>query len=433
MAEKNAFEIAQEQLDKALKHLPEVEPWMRHVLRNPMRVFEFNLPVVMDDGRLIVFKAYRCQYNDWRGPTKGGIRWHWDVSKEEVMALAAWMTWKTAIVDIPLGGGKGGIIMRDNEGNPVDPRKMSDAEKERLARAYFAALAPVVGIYKDVPAPDVYTNPQIMAWMMDTFSRVMGYQAPGVITGKPLTIGGSEGRVDATARGGVFTLRAWAEKNNFNLNGATVAIQGFGNAGQFFATILHDEDKCKIVAVSDSKGGIYNPDGLDPHKVIEHKVKTGSVVGFPGAKEISNEEILELDVDVLGPAALEKVITEKNAGNVKAKVIVELANGPTTPEADEILFKNNRFVIPDFLANAGGVTVSYFEWVQNIYGEYWDRETVNKKLEVKMRKAFDAMYEVHKEKNIDPRTAAYVVAVKRVAEAGKARGFGFGGQIGSIK
>lgn len=330
-------------------------------------------------------------------------------------ALAAWMTWKCAVVDIPYGGSKGGVI--------CNPKEMSQGELERLSRGYIRAIGRFIGPEKDIPAPDVYTTPQIMAWMMDEYSKLEGYNVPGMITGKPIPLGGSLGRGDATARGGMYILREAAKHIGLNLNNATVAIQGYGNAGQFAAKLVTEMFDSKIVALSDSKGGIYNEKGLDWKRVLEHKEKTKSVTGFNGSKQISNEELLELEVDVLIPSALENQITEKNADKIKAKIVLELANGPTTPEADKILYKNKVFVIPDFLANAGGVTVSYFEWVQNTYGYYWEEEEVREKLDKKMTKAFKDVLEMVKKYNVDNRTAAYMVSVDRVAEAMKLRGW----------
>jgi glutamate dehydrogenase (NAD(P)+) len=410
----NPFAIAQAQLDEAAEKL-KLDPALHEFLRWPMRELHVTLPVKMDDGTTQVFHGFRVQYNDSRGPTKGGIRFHPDETIDTVRALAAWMTWKCSVVDIPLGGGKGGII--------CDPRKMSPSELERLSRAYIRQVGRIIGLEKDVPAPDVYTTPQIMAWMMDEFSMMQGFNEFGMITGKPLPLGGSAGRGDATARGGIYCLREWGKATKFDLKGATAAIQGYGNAGSFAHKLGEEILGLKIVAVSDSRGGIYNPDGLKYSEVIAQKQKTGKVTGFPGAKEISNEDLLELDVDVLFPSALENVITEKNAGNIKAKVSVELANGPTTPEADQILHKNGVYVIPDFLANAGGVTVSYFEMVQNAYDYYWEEELVQERLDKKMTKAFHAVHETAQEHKVHNRLAAYMVSVKRVAEAVSLRGW----------
>lgn len=410
----NPFAIAQAQLDEAAEQLG-LEPAIHDLLRWPLRELHVTLPVKMDDGSTKVFQGFRVQYNDARGPTKGGIRFHPDETIDTVRALAAWMTWKCAVVDIPLGGGKGGII--------CDTSQMSPGEIERLSRAYIRQVGRIIGLEKDVPAPDVYTNPQIMAWMMDEFAFLQGYNEFGVITGKPLPLGGSAGRGDATARGGIYTLREWGKVSGTNLQGATAAIQGYGNAGTFAHKLGEELLGLKIVAVSDSRGGIFNPDGLKYEEVIAHKQKTRRVAGFPGTKEISNEEVLELDVDVLVPAALENVITAKNASNVKAKVVVELANGPTTPEADKILHQNGVYVIPDFLCNAGGVTVSYFEMVQNAYDYYWEEETVHERLDKKMTEAFHAVHKVAQEYEVHNRLAAYMVAVDRVAEAVKLRGW----------
>jgi len=410
----NPFRIAQAQLDKAAAKLG-LDPAVHAVLREPLRELHVSLPVKMDDGSVKVFKGFRVQYNDARGPNKGGIRFHPDETIDTVRALAAWMTWKCAVVDIPLGGGKGGVI--------CNPKEMSDAELERLSRAYIDQVGRILGPEKDVPAPDVYTTPQIMAWMMDEYSKITGYNAPGVITGKPLAVGGSEGRGDATARGGAYTVREAAKYLNIDLSKATCAIQGFGNAGQYAATLFAGILGCRIVAVSDTKGGVYCESGINPEEIVKHKLATGSVIGFPGTRPVSNEDLLELTVDVLVPAALEGVITGENAGRIKARIICELANGPTTPEADEILYRNNVFVIPDFLANAGGVTVSYFEWVQNLMNYYWEEEEIHAKLDKKMTKAFADVLAVSLDYQVDMRTAAYMVAVQRVAEAMKLRGW----------
>jgi glutamate dehydrogenase (NAD(P)+) len=368
----------------------------------------------MDNGRTRVFQGFRVQYNDARGPTKGGIRFHPDETVDTVRALAAWMTWKAAVIDIPLGGGKGGVI--------CNPKEMSSGELERLSRGYVQAISQMVGPEKDVPAPDVYTTPQIMAWMMDEYSKIQQKNQFGMITGKPLELGGSAGRGDATARGGCYTIREAADHVGLDLEGATVAIQGYGNAGYFAAILVSSLFGCKVVAVSDSRGGIVNEAGLNGQAVFEHKAKTGSVVDFPDTMPISNEDLLELDVDILIPAALENVITDENASNIKAKIICELANGPTTPEADDILYKNGVHIIPDFLANAGGVTVSYFEMVQNFYMYYWEEERIHERLEKKMTSAYHATLHASKKYKINMRQAAYVVAVERVVEAMRLRG-----------
>jgi glutamate dehydrogenase (NAD(P)+) len=369
----------------------------------------------MDDGTTKVFKGFRVQYNDARGPTKGGIRFHPDETIDTVRALAAWMTWKCSIMDLPLGGGKGGVI--------CDAKHMSQGELERLSRAYIRQVGRIIGPDTDVPAPDVYTTPQIMAWMMDEYSVIAGHNVPGVITGKPIALGGSAGRGDATARGGMYAVREAAKVLGINLKGKTAAIQGYGNAGYFAHKLATELLGMKIVAVSDSKGGIYNEKGLEFEAVMAHKEKTGSVVNFPGAKNISNEDLLELDVTVLLPAALENVITADNAANIKAKILGELANGPTTPEADEILYKNGVFVLPDFLCNGGGVTVSYFEQVQNAYDYYWPLEEVQQRLDQKMTAAFHSMHEMAKKHKVNNRIVAYLVAVSRVAEAVRLRGW----------
>ena len=414
VATSNPFEIAQAQLDKAAAKL-KLDAGAHAVLREPLRELHVSLPVKMDDGSVKVFKGFRVQYNDARGPNKGGLRFHPDESIDLIRALAAWMTWKCALVDIPLGGGKGGVI--------CNPKEMSEGELERLSRAYIDQVGRMIGPDKDIPAPDVYTTPQIMAWMMDEFSKITGYNCPGVITGKPLAVGGSEGRGDATGRGGAYTVREAARHLNIDLEEATVAIQGFGNAGQYAATMFSSLLGCKIVAVSDTRGGVYREDGIDADAIVKHKLTTGSVVGFPGTRPVSNQDILELSVDVLVPAALENVITGANAGDIRAKIICELANGPTTPEADDILYANDVFVIPDFLANAGGVTVSYFEWVQNLMNYYWEEDDVHEKLDKKMTKAFNDTLAMSLDYKVDMRTAAYMVAIQRVAEAMRLRGW----------
>ncbi|MFQ5411545.1 MAG: Glu/Leu/Phe/Val dehydrogenase [Phycisphaerae bacterium] len=415
MAELNPFKIAQQQLDEAAGQLG-LDAATHELLRWPMREYRFTLPVKMDSGRTKIFQAYRVQYNNARGPTKGGLRWHPDETIDTVRALAAWMTWKCAAVNIPLGGGKGGVT--------CNPKEMTETEKERLARAYIRAVGSELGVHRDVPAPDVYTTPQIMAWMMDEFETIRGESHPGVITGKPIAIGGSQGRGDATARGGVFCVREAVKKTGLDPAKATYAIQGFGNAGQYAAT-LHEEilGGGKLVAVSDSRGGVYSKAGLDAKAIVQHKLESGTVEGFPNTEPINNDALLELDVDVLYPAALEGVITESNAGNIKAGLICELANGPTTPAADQILHDNGRIVLPDFLANAGGVTVSYFEQVQNTYNYYWSLDDVYRQLDRRMTDAFDAVYQTREKAGVHMRLAAYMVSVTRVAEACKLRGW----------
>ncbi len=410
----NPFLIAQKQLDRCAEIL-NLDPAIHAFLRVPMREFHFTLPIRMDDGSVKVFQGFRVQYNDAKGPTKGGIRFHPAETIDTVRALAAWMTWKCALLDLPLGGGKGGVI--------CNPKEMSIGELERLSRAYIQAVYLLVGPQRDIPAPDVYTTPQIMAWMMDEYSKIAGKSQFGVITGKPLILGGSAGREDATARGGLYVVREAAKECGVELKDATVAIQGYGNAGYFAARLATKLYGCKVVAVSDSKGGIYNPNGLDADQVLHHKARTGSVAGFPESEPISNEDLLELKVDILMPAGLEEVITAKNAPNIKAKILAELANGPTTPAADQILYRNGVHVLPDFLCNAGGVTVSYFEMVQNFYMYYWEEAEVHRRLDKKMTAAYLSVLKIAKEYRINMREAAYVVAVERVVQAMKLRGW----------
>jgi glutamate dehydrogenase (NAD(P)+) len=409
----NAWEVAQRQFDLAADRL-DLDPGMRLVLREPRREFTCHFPVHMDDGTVQVFTGYRVQHNLGRGPAKGGIRYHQDVSLDEVKALAMWMTWKCAVVGIPYGGGKGGVI--------VDPKQLSQKELEGLTRRFFTEIEVLVGPEKDIPAPDVNTNAQIMAWMMDTYSMHAGYTVPGVVTGKPISLGGSEGRNEATARGTVFCIIEAARHLGIELDKATVSVQGFGNAGSIAARLITDEG-ATVVAVSDSTGGIHDPEGLDIGKVIAWKQEHGTVQGFPGAKDISNAAVLEVDCDILIPAALENQITARNAGNIKARMIAEAANGPTTPEADEILFKSwKTFMIPDILCNAGGVTVSYFEWVQDLNRDHWSEQVVNAKLKEIMVKAFQEVLAVARREQCDMRTAAYLLAVRRVADAMELRG-----------
>ena len=410
----NPFEIAQRQLDDAAKVL-NLDPALHQLLRHPLREIHVTLPVKMDDGSTSVFHGFRVQYNDARGPTKGGIRFHPDETIDTVRALAAWMTWKTAVVDVPLGGGKGGII--------CNPKEMSPGELERLSRAYVRQIGRSLGLFEDVPAPDVYTTPQIMAWMMDEYSFLKGHNEFGVITGKPPQLGGSRGRSDATARGGIFCTREAGKVLEIDLRGATAAIQGYGNAGSFAHQLGAELLGLKIVAASDSRGGVYNPDGLDAAELLRHKQRTGSVVEFPGTSPVSNEELLELDVTVLFPSALENVITASNAPGIKARIQCELANGPTTPEADQILHHKGVYVIPDSLANAGGVTVSYFEMVQNAYQYYWSLDEVHRRLDQKMTAAFQAVHEMAAKYKVHNRLGAYLVAVNRVAEAVRLRGW----------
>ncbi|MCF0234764.1 MAG: Glu/Leu/Phe/Val dehydrogenase [Thermoguttaceae bacterium] len=412
--ERNPFTIAKNRVVKAAQALG-LDAATTDLLCTPQREVHVALPVKMDDGTTKVFQGFRVQFSTARGPAKGGLRWFPTETIDTVRALACWMTWKTSVVDIPLGGGKGGII--------CNPKELSEGEKERLARAYVRAVAPIIGITKDVPAPDVYTTGQIMVWMMDEYEKMTMECHPGVITGKPIELGGSQGRGDATARGGVYVARECAKAYGVDLKGKAVAIQGFGNAGQFAATLSEEILGMKVVAVSDSKGGIYIPEGVSAQKLVDYKLANGTIVGFPGAKAITNDELLALDVCMLVPAALENTITTATAPTVKAKFVCELANGPTTPEADEILNAKGVIVMPDYLANAGGVTVSYFEQCQNAQNYYWELEEVHKRLDQKMTNAFKAVYEMAVEKKTSLRDAAYLVAIKRVADAMKLRGW----------
>ena len=408
----NIWAVAQSQFDHAADKL-DLDDGMRRVLRVPQRELTVNFPVTMDDGNVRVFTGHRVQHNVSRGPGKGGIRYHQDVTLDEVRALAMWMSWKCACVNIPYGGAKGGVI--------VDPKKLSIREVEGLTRRFTTEISPLIGPDRDIPAPDVNTNAQTMAWMMDTYSMHRGYTVHGVVTGKPISVGGSLGRNEATARGAVFTLLKWAEAKGQQVDGARVAIQGYGNAGSIAATLLAAEG-ATIVAVSDSQGGIHNAAGLDPAKVSAWKREHGTVVGYRGSDEVTNREILEVDCDILVPAALENQITRQNAPQIRAKVVAEAANGPTTPEADKILFDRGVFVIPDILCNAGGVTVSYFEWVQDMQSFFWTENRINDSLKGIMDRAFGSVHEMAERYEVDMRTAAYMVAVARVAEATMLRG-----------
>ncbi len=410
----NPFAIAQAQLAKAAEIL-QLAPDMHAFLNEPMREFHFTIPVRMDDGHTQTFKAFRVQYNDARGPAKGGIRFHPDETIDTVRALAAWMTWKTAVADVPLGGGKGGVI--------CDPRKMSAGERERLSRGYIRAVARYIGLHRDVPAPDVNSNPQIMAWMLDEYETIHGAHEPGAITGKPLVLGGSAGRSPATAMGGMVTIREAAKVVGLSLEGATCAIQGYGNVGSFAHKLAHNLLGLKVTAVSDEYGAIYSKNGLDPEVVSANMRRTGKVGGTPDSEPISNAELLEMPVDILIPAAIENQLTSANADRIRARIVAELANGPTTPEADHVMTEKGIYIIPDFLCNAGGVTVSYFEMVQNSYGFYWTEDLVQQRLDEKMTTAFHAVNEMATERKIETRMAAYLVAVQRVAEAVRARGW----------
>jgi glutamate dehydrogenase (NAD(P)+) len=409
----NPFETAKRQVD-IVADLLGLDAGVREILKHPKRELTVNFPVRMDKGGYKVFTGYRVQYNMARGPTKGGIRYHPQVTLDEVRALAAWMTWKCAVVNLPYGGGKGGVI--------CDPKHMSQDELQRLTRRYASEIAPIIGPEMDIPAPDVYTDSQTMAWIMDTYSMQKGYSVPGVVTGKPISLGGSEGRGEATGRGCSYVIREAAPHAGVRVKGGTVAVQGFGNAGSIAAKLLHDEQGAVIVAASDSKGGIYNADGFNPHAVEEHKHKTGSVVGFPGAKSITNDELLEVKCDILIPAALENQISKKNAEKIQAKIVAEAANGPTLPEADTVLYERKVTVLPDILANAGGVTVSYFEWAQDISGYFWPLAEVNQKLENVMVRSYADVHKVSEERHVHNRTAAYVLAIQRVVDAINIRG-----------
>ncbi|MEW6082521.1 MAG: Glu/Leu/Phe/Val dehydrogenase [Bacillota bacterium] len=409
----NPYEIVKSQVAEAVKALG-LEPAVYDLLKQPLRFLEVAVPVEMDDGSVKVFQGYRSQHNDAVGPCKGGIRFHPDVNADEVRALSMWMTFKCAILGLPYGGGKGGVA--------CNPKELSVKELERLSRSYIRAIAAIVGPEMDVPAPDVYTNPQVMAWMVDEFSKMKMKNQFGLITGKPLIIGGSAGRNEATARGCVVTVREAGRKLGIDMKGARTVVQGYGNAGSIAARLMGDMG-AKIIGANDSKGGVYNPAGMDPAKLQEYKNETGSVKGFPGSQDVSNEELLVLECEVLIPAALENQITAANAKDIKARIVGEAANGPTTPEADVIMARNGVFVIPDVLANAGGVTVSYFEWVQNLYSFYWTEKEVNERLEQMMVSSFEAVYDMQKKKSVKMRDAAYLVAVNRVAGAMKIRGW----------
>ena len=413
-AKANPFDTARRQLDAAAGIIG-LDAEVLELLRWPMREMHVTIPVKMDDGSVRAFHGFRVQYNDARGPNKGGIRFHPDETIDTVRALAAWMTWKTAVLDIPLGGAKGGVI--------CNPKAMSPGELERLSRSYIRQVGRLLGLEKDVPAPDVYTTPQIMAWMADEYSFMQGHNDFGVITGKPLALGGSLGRGDATARGGIICIREAARMLGIELPGKTAAINGYGNAGAFAHKLSVELLGMKVVAVSDSKGAIFNPDGLEHTALMEYKKRTGSVAGFPGSTSLTDAELLELDVTVLIPAALEDEISCRNARNIRAKIVAELANGPTTPEADRILHERGIYLIPDMLCNAGGVTVSYFEMVQNASGWYWEEEAVHRQLEKKMAAAIKAVQQAAEQYGVDNRTAAMIVAIRRVAEAMKLRGW----------
>ena len=408
----NPFKIAQSYFEQAAERL-KLDEGMGAILSTPKRTLTVSIPVRMDQGGYRVFIGHRVAHNMARGPAKGGIRFHPDVTLDEVKALASWMTWKCACLDLPFGGGKGGVV--------VDPHRLSDGERERLTRRYTSEILPLIGPDQDIPAPDVYTDPQIMAWIMDTYSMTKGATTLGVVTGKPLALGGSKGRERATARGVQFVLREACRARKISIKGARVAIQGYGNAGSHLAALLHEEG-ARIVAASDSGGGVYDPKGLTPAQLLAHKRAGRSLKTFEQGKMITNKQLLELAVDVLVPAALENQITSANAGRIKAKIIAEAANGPTTPMADDILFRRGRTVIPDILANAGGVTVSYFEWVQDFYTFFWEEDEVDRRLEKYMVRAYHSVAEAAARHKCSLRGGAYVVAVDRVAEATRVRG-----------
>jgi len=408
----NVWEMAQSQLDDVATIIG-LNQSVHAFLREPKRILTVSIPVRMDDGHFHIFEGYRVQHNMARGPGKGGIRFHPDVTLDEVKALAMWMTWKCALMNIPFGGAKGGVI--------CDTKALSAHELENLTRRYTSEISIVIGPEKDIPAPDVYTTPQIMAWIMDTFSMQKGYSIPGVVTGKPISIGGSLGRDRATARGCLYVLNEAMRELGLEIAGARVAIQGFGNAGLHSAELMA-ADGYSIVAVSDSHGGVCNPRGLDVKGAIAHKAETGSVVGFRGGQRIDNRELIEYPCDVLVPAALEKVITAENAHRIQAKIIAEAANGPTLPEADDILYERGIMVLPDILANGGGVTVSYFEWVQDLQENFWEEDEINQRLRSKMVRAFKETLAQARRHNVNMRRGAYCVAIDRVAEATIARG-----------
>ncbi|MGI6485240.1 MAG: Glu/Leu/Phe/Val family dehydrogenase [Tepidanaerobacteraceae bacterium] len=407
----SSFEIVQQEIKKACDKL-DLGNSIYEVLKEPERVLVVSIPVKMDDGSTKTFIGYRSQHSTVIGPAKGGVRFHPNVNLDEVKALSTWMTFKCSVVGIPYGGGKGGVV--------CNPKELSSGELERLSRGYFSAIEPIIGPNKDIPAPDVYTNAQVMAWFMDEYSSSQGYSVPGIVTGKPLAIGGSLGRREATGRGVSIIIREAAKKIGLDLTKTTAAVQGFGNVGSIAARLLH-ELGCKIVAISDSRGGIYDPNGINPEKALKYKKENNAIKGLSGT-DITNDQLLELDVDILVPAALENVITDKNAQNIKASIIAEAANGPITPEADLVLNGKGYHVIPDILCNAGGVTVSYFEWIQNLMNFYWTEEEVNQRLEQLMVKAFKEVFDMSEQYKVSLREAAYLVSIKRIADALKARG-----------
>jgi glutamate dehydrogenase (NAD(P)+) len=408
----NPFRIAQIQFDMAAEFL-KLDPGLRQILRTPKRILEVSMPIKMDNGQVKVLTGYRVQHNVARGPAKGGVRFHPNVTLDEMKALAAGMTWKTAAVNVPFGGAQGGVI--------CDPKRLSKSELERITRRYASEILPLIGPYIDIPSPDVYTDAQTMAWMMDTYAMTVGQASHGVVTGKPVSIGGSSGREEAMARGLVAVVEEACKLKKIALRGATVAVQGFGHSGATVARIFA-EKKAKIIALSDTRGGVTNSRGIDPLKAFRYKERSGTVVGMPGATRTTNEELLTMKCDILVPAALENVITLNNAEAIKARIVAEAANGPTTPHADEILARRGITVLPDILANAGGVTLSYFEWVQNQQGLMWDAEEVSARLQKTIVRAFHEMVETMRKHHVPPRAGAMILAVSRVAEATLVRG-----------
>jgi glutamate dehydrogenase (NAD(P)+) len=408
----NPYRIAQIQFDIAAEYL-KLDSALRQILRTPKRVLEVSIPTKMDNGQVKLFTGYRVQHNTARGPAKGGLRYHPNVTLDEVKALATWMTWKTATVNIPYGGGKGGVV--------CDAKRMSKPELERMTRRYTSEILPLIGPEQDILAPDVYTDAQTMAWIMDTYSMTKGFSTLSVVTGKPVSIGGSEGRKEATARGCLVVVEEACKIKKISLRGASVAIQGFGNAGSLAAR-LFAEKKARVIAISDSRGGVFNSRGIDPLKAMRYKERAGTVVGMPGTSRISNDDLLTIKCDILIPAALENVITLNNVEQVKAKIVAEAANGPTTPHADEVLARRGITLLPDILTNAGGVTVSYFEWVQDLQSFFWTEAEVNTKLESVMRRAFVEVVESARKHRTHLRTGAYALAVGRVADATLVRG-----------
>lgn len=406
------WETALAQLDEAAE-LMGLAPGVHEILRVPKRSLIVSVPFRMDDGSTRVYQGTRVHHNVTRGPAKGGIRYHPDMGFDETKALAMWMTWKCAVVDIPFGGAKGGVA--------VDPKEHTRAELERMTRRYASEILPFIGPERDIPAPDMNTDEEIMAWIMDTYSQNQGYSVPGVVTGKPVSIGGSKGRGGATSRGVMYTIFSTLKRLGLGIEEVSVAIQGHGKVGGFLGQLLHDAG-CRVVAISDVGGGLYKERGLDPEAINRHKREAGSVVGYPGADPITNEELLEVDCDVLIPAAIESVITVKNADRIRARVVCEAANGPITFEADRILVDRGIFVVPDILANSGGVTVSYFEWVQDIQAYFWTEEEVNDRLRLIMERSFDAVYDLAEAKGLTMRQAAHWIGVGRVAEAHLTRG-----------